>query len=112
MYSPLIFLLALAFRQTMYVQNSGFEFPTGTTFLLVLVLGTLYACADFSYVSAYTQGGDVRMVLTIASLSPVFASVIKIGLGQGLPNGWQIASYIVALAAIVIAAKGNALASK
>jgi len=106
-YAAVIFIVAATVRRMVYVEGAGFEFPTGTALALVIVLGLLFAFADYFYIGAYTNGGNLITVTTITVMFPVFASLLKFALTRSLPNIWQVAGYITAAVAVVLVTKGN-----
>ena len=81
--------------------------PTGALLAFTLVAGVTYFFADYSYLAAYTSGGSLMSVTTVAILLPVFASLVKFAWTRDLPNGWQLAGYALAIAAIALVVKGN-----
>ncbi|OHA08252.1 MAG: hypothetical protein A3A44_00450 [Candidatus Sungbacteria bacterium RIFCSPLOWO2_01_FULL_60_25] len=85
------------------------RFPTGALLIFAFLFGVVYFFADFSYISAFTAaGGSVMTVTTILMMTPVFSSLVKyFYTGGGLPNGYQIAGYVLAVAAVYVVGKGN-----
>jgi len=77
--------------------------------LFAFAIGVIYFVADFSYISAFTAaGGSVMAVSTILIMTPVFSSLVKyVYTGGALPNGYQIAGYVLAVVAIYLIGKGN-----
>ncbi|MDO8598823.1 MAG: hypothetical protein Q7S02_01830 [bacterium] len=76
--------------------------PTGPVLALTLVVGVVLFLADYCYLAAYTSGGTLMSVTTIAIMLPIFASIVKFAWARELPNGFQIAGY-----ALAIVGKGN-----
>ena len=84
-------------------------FPTGATLVFAIAIGIIYFAADFSYISAFTAaGGDVMTITTIMMMVPISSSLVKyLYTGGALPNGFQMAGYVLAAAAVYLVSKGN-----
>lgn len=106
MYPVIIFAAAVIMRQVTYRPDAGYDFPVGAMFGWVMVLGVIYAGADFFYVGAYTAGGDVRTITAVVVVAPVFASVIKYYWLGSVPNRWQLLSFVAAAITVALANKG------
>jgi hypothetical protein len=106
-YAFIVFSVALVGRQVVGMTGTSVAFPTGEAFVAVVFLGLAFAVADYFYVGAYTNGGNILLVTTITVMFPVVASLIKFGLTRTLPNGWHIGGYIAAVGAILLVMKGN-----
>lgn len=106
-----VVMVPLAFARVGFVRitEGSVVFPTGALLVFVFLFGIVYFCADFSYISAFTAAGaNVMTVTTILMLTPVFSSLVKyFYTGGGLPNGYQIAGYILAVGAILLVSKGG-----
>ncbi len=107
-YSGCIFLLSFIARQVMYTPNAGYDFPSGITLGVMVAVGLLFFAADYFYISAYTNEGNLVAIVTIMALFPVVSSAIKFALTKSLPNWWQIGGYVLALVAILLVTKGSA----
>ncbi len=102
-------MLPMAVITVSYMKVSGQQlaWPSGSAITLVLGVGIAYFFADFFFVSAYTSGGSVMMVMTVAMMFPVFASIVKFFWTGTLPNFYHVASYLVAVVSILLLIKGN-----
>jgi drug/metabolite transporter (DMT)-like permease len=109
-YGAVIWVTAFVVRQVTKTTDSSFDFPKGNMFWLVMLLGIIFALADYFYVGAYTNGGDLLTVTCITVMFPVFASLIKFGITRSVPNSWQITGYLLAVVAILAISKGGQLA--
>ncbi|MDO8622215.1 MAG: EamA family transporter [bacterium] len=99
--------LALARYSMIRMAGDAVAFPTGAVLVFTLVAGVTYFLADYSYIAAYTNGGTLMSVTTVAIMLPIFASIVKFAWARELPNGYQIAGYALAIIAIVLVGKGN-----
>lgn len=106
-YAGLIFVLAAVLRQFMRTADPVWDFPAGAAMLLMIAVALVFFAADYFYLGAYTNGGDVLTITMIMTLLPVVASVVKFLWVGGLPNKWQLAAYACAIAAVALAAKGS-----
>ncbi len=99
--------LTLALILSLRVTKQPIIWPSGTAILIAIGVGAIYFFADYCFIGAYTNGGSLIMVMTIAMLFPVFASVIKYFWVGRLPNFYQIISYFFAAVSIILLIKGN-----
>jgi drug/metabolite transporter (DMT)-like permease len=106
-YASVISVAALATRQLVKTDDPSFGFPTGTTLALAIVLGLIFTVADYCYIGAYNSGGKLATITSITLLVPVFASLIKFGLTQQVPNLWQVSGYVLAACGVALVAKGG-----
>jgi drug/metabolite transporter (DMT)-like permease len=106
-YAFVIGIAALALRQLVRTGDPSFNFPTGTTLILAIVLGLIFTAADYCYVGAYTNGGKLLTITSITLLVPVLASLIKFWLTKQTPNAWQVSGYVLAALAVALVAKGG-----
>ena len=106
-YAFVIGVAALVTRQLVKTDDPSFGFPTGTTLVLAIVLGLIFTAADYCYIGAYNSGGKLATITSITLLVPVFASIIKFGLTQRMPNLWQVGGYVLAGCAVALVAKGG-----
>ena len=99
--------LALARYGMLRAAGDVAAFPTGTLLALTLGAGVAYFFADYCYIAAYTTGGTLMSVTTVAITLPIFASIVKFAWARELPNGYQLAGYALAVLAIALVGKGN-----
>lgn len=102
-----MFPMAAILVSYMKVSGQQLAWPSGNAITLVLGVGVAYFFADYCFVSAYTSGGSIMTVMILAMMFPVFASIIKYFWVGGLPNFYQIASYLVAVVSILLLIKGG-----
>ena len=107
-YTPVILAAAVLARYVMKGSGPSFDFPVGWDLAIVLALGIVLAAADYFYVGAYTNGGDLFTITCIAILLPVFASALKFAWTMTFPNLWQVGGYVLAAGAVLLIAKGSA----
>ncbi|MDO8407868.1 MAG: hypothetical protein Q7S95_01375 [bacterium] len=106
-FTPMVLAIVVVARQIMKGSDPSFDFPVGWDLAIVLALGIVLAAADYCYVGAYTNGGDLFTITCIAVLMPVFASVLKFAWTMTLPNLWQVGGYVLAAGAVLLIAKGS-----
>ena len=107
LYASVIWVAAVAVRQLVKTDDPAFSFPTGATLVLAIVLGLIFTVADYFYVGAYTNGGDLLTITSVTLLIPVLASLIKLGLTKQMPNLWQVGGYLLAAGAVALVVKGS-----
>ncbi len=106
-YGSVIFLSALCMRQITITDDKSFNFPVGLDLLLVIVMGLVFSAADYFFVGAYTNGGNLLTITSITVMFPVFASLIKFFITRSLPNVWQTGGYALAVIAIIFVTIGS-----
>lgn len=102
-----MFPMALLGRFLKKMAGFPVPLPEGNMIILVLLLGVAYFLADACLFGAYTIGGDVVTISTIATLFPVAASAMKYFWTGELPNPYQMIGYALAFLAVVFVAKGS-----
>ena len=102
-------ILILALTRFSYMRSTGdqINFPTGLIFVLVLAVGVLHFFADYCYYLAYTAGGTLMSITTIAIMLPIFSSFAKFAWTNCLPSAYQLTGYVLAVIAIYLVGKGN-----
>jgi drug/metabolite transporter (DMT)-like permease len=100
--------LWLAYQKT----HGGIVFPKGWALALTLILGAVYFFGDYFYLGAFTSGGNVLVISTIAIMAPVLTAIIRNVWVGGWPNAWQIGGYALAACAVLLLAHGNGVAAK
>jgi len=91
----------------MHVSGQAIVAPNGMMILVALGVGLVYYFADYFFIGAYTQGGSVTTITTIVIMLPVFASIVKFFWVGGLPNGYQIGGYALAVGSVFLIIKGS-----
>jgi drug/metabolite transporter (DMT)-like permease len=76
-YTSVILILALIARQIVKTDDVSFNFPTGNLLLIALGVGILFTLADYLFIGAYTNGGNILTVTSIIALFPAVASLFK-----------------------------------
>ena len=99
--------LTLVWLAQMKLAGQPIMVPSGKMFLLAAAVGAMYFFADGFYIGAYTSGGSVFVITTVAVLFPVLASVIRYVWVGGSPNVYQVIGYFLAVAAVFLVAKGS-----
>ena len=108
-YGGMIAFCGFILRQATLTNDPAFAFPTGKSLVLIIMLGVIFAAADYFYVGAYTMGGKLLTITSITVMFPIFASIIKICIAQRLPNVWQVSGCLIAIFAVLLVTKGNAI---
>ncbi len=103
---PILFI-GIVGRQLTKTSDPSFDFPIGQDMVILVIMGFIFAAADYFYIGAFTNGGSLLTITSIMIMFPVFASLIKFVWMQGLPNMWQIGGYILAVGAVMLIAKGS-----
>jgi drug/metabolite transporter (DMT)-like permease len=65
--------------------------------------------ADSFFFSAYANNAEAFTVSSIALMFPAAASLMKYVWTHQVPNRYHIAAYLIAVVAVVLAEKGNAV---
>ena len=102
-----ILVVAFIGRTIVKTSDSAFNFPVGQDLLLLVAIGVIFAAADYFYIGAYTNGGDLGTITCIIAMLPVVASIMKFVWTQSLPNGYQMAGYVLAFLAVLLVSKGS-----
>lgn len=113
-YGTVIVTLAIITRTIVRGTDPAFNFPNGSELYLLLALGAIFFLADYFFIGAYTNGGDLLTITILTILFPVFASIFKF-LGSLIisdmvstpPNIMQISGYILAAIAVLLVVKGS-----
>lgn len=87
--------------------NHEINFPTGSALWITMVLGVTYFFADYFYLHAFTQGGNVVTISTIILIVPAVAAILRYFWVGGKPNVYQVAGYALIVVAMFLVAKGN-----
>ena len=106
-YTSVILVLAIVARLIIKTNSIEYNFPTGNLLLIALSIGIMFTMADYLFIGAYTNGGDILTVTSIIALFPAVASGIKFLFTKEIPNWWQICGYLLAFIAILLISKGN-----
>lgn len=104
-----ILVVAVIGRVVTKTSDPSFDFPVGQDLAVLIGVGILFAIADYFYVGAYTNGGDLTTTTCIIAMLPVVASIIRYAWVGGIPNAYQISGYFCALLAVLLVAKGSAV---
>lgn len=102
-----ILLVAIIGRQLTRTSDPSFDFPVGLDLAILVMMGLIFAAADYFYIGAYTSGGDLLTISCIVVMFPVFASLLKFAWTLALPNMWQMGGYVLAAGAVLLIAKGS-----
>ncbi|MDP3958280.1 MAG: hypothetical protein Q8Q36_02355 [bacterium] len=113
LYSVVI-AIAVIVRHTIKTDDPSFNFPSGNELWLGVVgLALILFFADFFFIGAYTNGGDLATITFLTVLFPVFASFFKFsgsklipGMVYVQPNYWLVAGYVFAAVAVLCVIKG------
>lgn len=106
-YIPVVFIMAFIMRAATKTTDAAYDFPVGGDLLMLMLMGVVFAIADYFFIGAYTNGGSLLVVTSIVTLFPVIASLIKFLLTRNIPNLWQISGYACAAVAVFLVAKGS-----
>ncbi len=102
-----ILLVASIGRAVTKTSDPSFDFPTGVNLYILIFIGLLFAAADYFYIGAYTNGGNLITTTCIVAMLPVVASIVKFVWTQSSPNMYQVSGCILAVVAVLLVSKGN-----
>jgi drug/metabolite transporter (DMT)-like permease len=107
-YIPMVFMTigALGF---MKYRGQPIAFPSGDAIYVAGAIAIVFFLADTFFFSAYTNNADALTVSSIVLLFPAAASAMKYFWTGEPPNRFHVAAYAVAIAAVALAEKGNAV---
>lgn len=112
--SPLVFMLLTDFGLTilvfciiMFCRVSGAHFigPQGNEYWFLAAWIVVSFFSGFFFLSAYHKGASLMMMTTMVMLLPVFAALIKIGIGGSTPSLREIVAWVFATIAVLLASR-------
>lgn len=113
-YGAIITVSAITMRALTKDGNASYDFPVGNELWLLVVLGLIFFAADYFFIGAYTNDGDLLTITILMILLPVFASLFKFigsfiinGMVYTQPNQLQLSGYILAAIAVLLVVKGS-----
>lgn len=89
--------------------DPSFAFPVGWALFFLIAVGFVYAAADYFYISAYTNGGDLATITCTIAMVPVVASVLKFMRTQSMPNMYHVSGFVLAFIAVLLVSKGSTI---
>jgi drug/metabolite transporter (DMT)-like permease len=89
------------------LQDKSVFFPNGAAFYVAGLIGIVFFGADTFFFSAYNNNADAFTVSSIVLMFPAATSLMKYFWSGSVPNRYHLAAYAVAVAAVVLAEKGN-----
>ena len=107
-YVPMVFMTAAALG-ILKARQQTIAFPSGDAIYVAGAIAIVFFVADTFFFSAYTNNADAFTVSSIVLMFPAAASAFKYLFTGKLPNRYHFAAYAVAIAAVVLAEKGNAV---
>jgi drug/metabolite transporter (DMT)-like permease len=95
LWEPIMFVCAVVLW--MYYRYTdqpliGPEF--GWPFIILTIMAVAYFIADLSYVSAYTNGGNLFTITSVFLSFPLVAGAMKMVVDQQYPTRMQVLAYI------------------
>jgi len=87
--------------------NESIELPGREVAILLFVAAALWFFADFCYIGAFSNNGNITTITTVATLLPVFATLLKFCWTRELPSMDHILSYICVVGAIYFLVRGD-----
>lgn len=99
--------VAIVWLASQKATGQAIAFPSGNYLWLALGIGLLYYAADYFFLGAFTSGGNALVIATLVALSPVVTALVKFLWLGSKPNGYQVAAYLCALAAVILVTKSN-----
>jgi drug/metabolite transporter (DMT)-like permease len=90
-------------------RGQAIAFPSGSALVVAGVIALVFFAADTFFFSAYTNNADSFTVSAIAVMFPAAASLMKYAWTGAVPNRYHVAAYAIAILAVALAEKGNAL---
>jgi len=106
-YSVILPLTLIIQFMALKITGEQLAMPSGNALWIAFLAGAFLLSADLCYLGAYTNGGNIITITTIAIMLPVFASVIKAVVFHELPNMHQVIGYGFAVVAVFFTTKGN-----
>jgi|GEM_PF-1769521 len=107
-YIPMVFMTIGALG-IMKVRGQPIAFPSGDGLYVAGAIAIVFFLADTFFFSAYTNNADAFTVSSIAMMFPAAASAIKYFWTGQMPNRYHLGAYAVAIVAVALAEKGNAV---
>ena len=107
-YIPMV-VMTLGALAIMKVQGRPVAFPSGNALYFAGLIALVFFIADTFFFSAYTNNADAFTVSSIALMFPAAVSLMKYLWTHQFPNRYHIAAYFIAVAAVALAEKGNAV---
>lgn len=107
-YIPMVFM-TLAALGILKARHQTIAFPNGNAIYVAGAIAIVFFVADTFFFSAYTNNADAFTVSSIVLMFPAAASAFKYFWTGQLPNRYHLAAYAVAVAAVALAEKGNAV---
>jgi len=105
-YIPMI-VFTLGALGWMKFQRQPVVLPSGNALYFAGLIAIVFFLADTFFFSAYTNNADSFTVSAIALMFPAAASLMKYFWTGQTPNRYHVAAYVVAVAAVVLAERGN-----
>jgi hypothetical protein len=101
--------LAVAGLGYMYLSGQTITMPNRSDAMLIAAVGVMFFFADLLYIGAYTNGGSLLAITTLAVLFPAVALLIKHFWVGGDLNYYHLAGYILAAIAVILISIGSAI---
>lgn len=106
-YLPIQFAAMTAMYWITRTSGPTFNFPVGSAWWLIVLVGLLYTLGSTLNYSAYATGGSVAMVSCMTLLLPLFASITNYLVTRELPNAWHLAGYASGTLTLLFLVKGS-----
>jgi len=107
-YVPMVIMTGAALA-VLKVRHQTIAFPSGNAVYVAGAIAIVFFVADTFFFSAYSNNANAVTVSSIVLMFPAAASAFKYFWTGQLPNRYHLAAYLVAVAAVILAEKGNAL---
>ncbi len=91
----------------MYLSGQSITVPNRNDAILIVAVGGMFFFADLFYIGAYTNGGSLLAVTTVAVLFPAVALLIKYFWVGSNMNYYHLFGYILAAVAMLLISKGS-----
>src|ERR1043165_1981899 len=101
-YIPMV-AMTFAALGSMKLQGRSISIPSGGALYFAGMIAIVFFIADSFFFSAYTNNADSFTVSAIALMFPPAASLMKYLWTGQMPNRYQVAAYLVAVLAVVLA---------
>jgi drug/metabolite transporter (DMT)-like permease len=107
-YIPMI-VMTIGALGIMKLKGQPLTFPAGDGLYFAGLIALVFFIADSFFFSAYTNNADAFTVSSIALMFPAAVSLMKYLWTHQFPNRYHIAAYFIAVVAVALAEKGNAV---
>ena len=104
-----VVLFPLAIGLFFYTKYFGqpMVIPAGADLKMLMAVAAIFFVADFFYIGAFTNGGNVVTITILVALVPVVAGLVKYVWVKDVPTRYHLVGFVLALLAVACVAVGN-----